>query len=185
VFLNLVEYYQGILFVTTNRESAFDDAFKNRMHAILKFLILGVEARHNIRRNLLVDRPNPVPLDGSWSQDKDELKVLAKLDLNGRDIRNLIRSAWAFASSDKKPLGVRHIVAVLLEITKEERWAEVNEITEQLRPVLQRVPPLTDDGSNPALNTLGVSSEVAEEDEDTVNDPPYTWPLIGGLQIRW
>lgn len=31
VFLRLLEYHQGILFLTTNRVSTFDDAFNSRI----------------------------------------------------------------------------------------------------------------------------------------------------------
>lgn len=37
VFLRVLEYYRGILFLTTNRVGNFDDAFKSRMHVILHY----------------------------------------------------------------------------------------------------------------------------------------------------
>jgi hypothetical protein len=35
VFLRVLEYYEGILFLTTNRVGTFDDAFKSRIHVSL------------------------------------------------------------------------------------------------------------------------------------------------------
>ena len=36
IFLRLLEYFQGILFLTTNRVSTFDDAFQSRIHIALR-----------------------------------------------------------------------------------------------------------------------------------------------------
>lgn len=35
VFLRMLEYYKGILFLTTNRIGTFDEAFKSRIHLSL------------------------------------------------------------------------------------------------------------------------------------------------------
>ena len=35
VFLRMLEYYKGLLFLTTNRVGAFDEAFKSRVHISL------------------------------------------------------------------------------------------------------------------------------------------------------
>lgn len=35
VFLRMLEYYKGLLFLTTNRVGAFDEAFKSRVHITL------------------------------------------------------------------------------------------------------------------------------------------------------
>ncbi|KAH8753656.1 P-loop containing nucleoside triphosphate hydrolase protein [Hyaloscypha sp. PMI_1271] len=185
MFLNLVEYYQGLLFVTTNREFSFDDAFENRMHAILKFPKLDFQARLNIWRNLIVNRLNPVPLDDSWSEDQEELEILAKLELNGRDIRNLIRTACAFASSYKKNLGVRHIAMVLREVCKA---SNLKEIIDELAPALKRVVTLPVEGGQRPFDTIDNEAEDANESEDDgEHDDDQSKPLglIGGLPVEW
>ena len=35
VFLRMLEYYKGLLFLTTNRVGSFDEAFKSRVHISL------------------------------------------------------------------------------------------------------------------------------------------------------
>lgn len=42
VFLRMLEYYKGLLFLTTNRVGAFDEAFKSRVH-----ISLFCESHHN------------------------------------------------------------------------------------------------------------------------------------------
>lgn len=41
VFLRVLEYFSGILFLTTNRVKAFDEAFKSRVHMQLYYSPLG------------------------------------------------------------------------------------------------------------------------------------------------
>jgi hypothetical protein len=50
VFLRMLEYYNGMLFVTTNRLTDFDQAFQNRIHLSIAFDQLEAPARTNIWR---------------------------------------------------------------------------------------------------------------------------------------
>jgi hypothetical protein len=48
VFLRLTEYYQGILFLTTNRVATFDEAFQSRIHMGIRYENLDTKARKKI-----------------------------------------------------------------------------------------------------------------------------------------
>lgn len=48
VFLRLTEYYQGILFLTTNRVETFDEAFQSRIHMGIRYENLPAKARKEI-----------------------------------------------------------------------------------------------------------------------------------------
>lgn len=48
IFLRALEYYRGVLFLTTNRVEAFDDAFTSRIHVALHYKRLGDEERQRI-----------------------------------------------------------------------------------------------------------------------------------------
>lgn len=48
VFLRLTEYYQGILFLTTNRVETFDEAFQSRIHMGIRYDQLQPKARRKI-----------------------------------------------------------------------------------------------------------------------------------------
>lgn len=93
VFLRLLEYYQGILFLTTNRLEEFDEAFQSRIHLSVEYFPLDKTKREGIWRNLLM------PLDEcrSWS-DEVYNRISNDLVLNGREIKNLIKSALAIAT---------------------------------------------------------------------------------------
>jgi AAA+ superfamily predicted ATPase len=101
VFLRLLEYHEGILFLTTNRIEEFDPAFASRIHLKLEYDDLSPEKRANIWRNLL----EQVESCRNW--DQSVYKQLGKeLVLNGRDIKNLIRTSVAIAKHDKEELGI-------------------------------------------------------------------------------
>jgi SpoVK/Ycf46/Vps4 family AAA+-type ATPase len=134
VFLRLAEYYKGLLFLTTNRQHMFDEAFNNRIHVKIQFHPLSCEARLNIWKNLLTKKRDRIVLDKSWEGD-EEIKFLARLDMNGRDIRNLIRTAYGYARSQQKELGVRHILTVMREFCSAKN---VEEVAEALMPAAQR-----------------------------------------------
>ncbi|EME85034.1 uncharacterized protein MYCFIDRAFT_187795 [Pseudocercospora fijiensis CIRAD86] len=53
IFLRVLEYYEGILFLTSNRVNTFDDAFKSRIHVPLKYNDLTLESRTKIWKHFL------------------------------------------------------------------------------------------------------------------------------------
>lgn len=108
VFLRLLEYYQGILFLTTNRLTTFDEAFQSRIHVALKYQSLDEKSRRKIWRNFLQK------VDKIKISEKDYDK-LAEYNLNGREIKNCIRTAGALADAaeEGKPLGLEDLLTVL------------------------------------------------------------------------
>ncbi|XPT03506.1 hypothetical protein M3J09_012598 [Ascochyta lentis] len=106
VFLRVLEYYTGILFLTTNRIGDFDEAFASRIHVSLKYPALDRDSTKkilalNIRiiterfkkngRMIEVDEMGiGAAVLGYW--DKHE-----KARLNGRQIRNACQTAVALA----------------------------------------------------------------------------------------
>src|SRR5271163_4464933 len=53
VFLRKLEYCTGILFLTTNRVSEFDEAILSQIHIMLRYYDLDREARRDIWTNFL------------------------------------------------------------------------------------------------------------------------------------
>ena len=53
IVFRLLEYYDGILILTTNRVGTFDEAFKSRIHLALRYDRLNEKQRAGIWRNLL------------------------------------------------------------------------------------------------------------------------------------
>ncbi|KAI0107854.1 P-loop containing nucleoside triphosphate hydrolase protein [Nemania sp. FL0031] len=106
VFLRVLEYYSGILFLTTNRVNTFDDAFKSRIHIPIRYTDLSPAARLQIWRNFC----NRVP--GGVDIDEAGLKSLADHDLNGRQIKNVVKAAESLAAFDKSKLDLKMLESV-------------------------------------------------------------------------
>ncbi|KAE8443280.1 hypothetical protein EG329_001996 [Mollisiaceae sp. DMI_Dod_QoI] len=112
IFLRQLEYFEGMLFLTTNRVERFDDAFTSRIHLALNFPDLSPEMRLEIWVNSL-KRLSPadvgVDLDGPLSP----LRALAKEELNGRVISYAVRTAKALADADGGKLTAEHLKDVV------------------------------------------------------------------------
>ena len=118
VFLRLLEYYPGILFLTTNRVETFDAAFQSRIHVALKYGPLDAAARRTVWENFLRRAAAQVHGQGQQPQgrvdvDADGYTRLAAHPLNGRAIKNAVATAKTLADADGSPLDVARLEAVL------------------------------------------------------------------------
>ena len=109
VFLRHVEYYRGILFLTTNRVKAFDEAFLSRIHVALHFQELTKSAKKQVWRAFLLK----AGVEFGPDFPETYLERLADRDINGRQIKNATRTANSLAVSRKEKLGFRHLVETL------------------------------------------------------------------------
>ncbi|TFY69766.1 hypothetical protein EVJ58_g253 [Rhodofomes roseus] len=103
VFLRHIEYYRGILFLTTNRVKVFDPAFLSRIHVALRFQELSKEAKLEIWQAFLRK------VDAVGNLTADELDSLVGRDVNGRQIKNATKTAMSLAKSRGEKLGYRHL----------------------------------------------------------------------------
>ncbi|KAL7542096.1 hypothetical protein ACHAXR_013216 [Thalassiosira sp. AJA248-18] len=92
VMLRLVEYHQGILFLTSNRIDSLDPAFQTRITLALRYEPLALEGRAQVWRNLL--------LKSGKSLVSLDVNALAETALNGREIKNALRLAMALAADE-------------------------------------------------------------------------------------
>ncbi|KAK8097411.1 hypothetical protein PG984_016550 [Apiospora sp. TS-2023a] len=102
VFLRMLEYYQGILILTTNRVGCFDTAFQSRIHLAIRYPPLSQESRgklwYTFLRNVSEQTANDLHASGALDQ-------FAAEPFNGRQIKNLIRTAAALAINDESADG--------------------------------------------------------------------------------
>jgi hypothetical protein len=94
VFLRLLEYHNGVLFLTTNRVKKIDPAFYSRISVALHYKSEGKALK--VWQNLL----KAAGLDPSWAFD------LFEYDVNGRQIKNAIRMAMTLAKSKDRDVNV-------------------------------------------------------------------------------
>lgn len=87
VFLRELEYYQGIMFLTTNRVQHIDNAIASKIHLPLKYKSLGLAARKSIWESFL---KRAVTKDGVACYNRKDHDSLANKDLNGRQLSSWI-----------------------------------------------------------------------------------------------
>jgi hypothetical protein len=102
VFLRLLDYYTGLLFLTTNRADVLDQAFKSRITLRLDYPELGVKARTKVWAIML--EAAKIKLNGP-------IEKVTSIQLNGRQIRNLVRLAKLSYGGEMTPKQIRSLVS--------------------------------------------------------------------------
>lgn len=187
IFLRILEYYEGIMFLTTNRVQTFDAAFQSRIHISLEYPELDKPARKTIWVDFLSrhdkaqaaarDKPVPDATTGSAKNQpsrkriasspqpdaeatangdvgdedetkkkeaeelhhkltkphritNDEIRKLADLKINGRQIKNFLKTAQLLAVYKEEPLSYDHIETV---VTTTQHLHKATEATDHAR----------------------------------------------------
>lgn len=119
VFLRVLEYYQGIMFLTTNQIAQFDVAIPSRIHVSVQYDTLKIPQMEKIFRGFLQPLENK-----NLIQDYDDILDWLKDDVysigfDGRQIRNIVTTALSLARCDaqygngKVKLTKKHLKAVV------------------------------------------------------------------------
>ena len=98
-----MEFFKGLLFLTTNRIGHIDEAFISRVHVIIGFEKLDPQRRRMIWKSFL---------DKLHQEQKGKIRVtpacahfimgdeMSSMEWNGREIRNAFQTAIALAEYD-------------------------------------------------------------------------------------
>ncbi|KAI9662333.1 MAG: hypothetical protein M1821_008500 [Bathelium mastoideum] len=137
VFLRTLEYYSGILFLTTNRVGKIDKAFKSRIHLSLRYPKLDLDSTLRIwENNLKAIKIDMLKQNMQLECDEEEIRKFAKKHFkclearesksqrnkvriwNGRQIRNAFQTAVAIAKYEagKQQPGRQRVDAPKLSI---------------------------------------------------------------------
>ncbi|KAI1129035.1 hypothetical protein F5Y10DRAFT_161676 [Nemania abortiva] len=99
-FLRALEYFKGILFLTTNRVGAFDEAFMSRINLQIHYPEFSDEDRDKVWdsffQKLEEERETTMRIPPS-TRDYPKLQEIRELKWNGREIRNSFQIAVALA----------------------------------------------------------------------------------------
>jgi nucleoside-triphosphatase THEP1 len=93
VFLRLLERYDGVMFLTTNRENTIDEAFKSRISVSLKYDYLTKEQRNAIWINLLNA--------SGMIYNTENIEIISNYNFNGRQIKNIIRNMQSITGTNE------------------------------------------------------------------------------------
>jgi len=115
VFLRTLEYFNGILFLTTNRIGTFDQAFKSRVHVTLGLPALDRDRRAEVWGLFLEDLSHKTALSAEQHSALQSLvrDKWSQEPLNGRQIRNAVRTAMLVADRKKEAPNEQHFETVL------------------------------------------------------------------------
>ncbi|KAI1333970.1 hypothetical protein F5Y15DRAFT_430214 [Xylariaceae sp. FL0016] len=114
IFLRVLEFYEGIMILTTNRVGTFVEAFQSRTRVALPYEPITHKSRKAIWRNFFE----------MLEEDDEEIKVnirdlhsrltdLASFKMNGRQIRNVLLTARQMALHRHESLEWKHLSQVL------------------------------------------------------------------------
>ncbi|KAK4064191.1 uncharacterized protein Triagg1_9170 [Trichoderma aggressivum f. europaeum] len=120
IFLRTLEYFNGIMFLTINHVGAFDQAFQSRIHITIGMPEFDEHRRKDVWKILIQDLGRKRS-DGSAILTHDECRELgrevvdswAAQPLNGRQIRNCVRSALALAEDKGVKPNASHFNTVI------------------------------------------------------------------------
>ncbi|KAM0802505.1 hypothetical protein BDR22DRAFT_103168 [Usnea florida] len=121
VFLRVLEYYEGILILTSNRVGTFDESFKSRIQLALHYEKLKLNDRRTIWENFIrrLQKVEEVGID--FDDINKHMDDLARNELNGRQIRNAITTARQFARHREKDLDyadLQQVIKIALKFDK-------------------------------------------------------------------
>ncbi|KXX79795.1 ATPase family AAA domain-containing protein 3B [Madurella mycetomatis] len=118
VLLRVLEYFSGILILTTNRLKSFDIAVQSRIHIAIEYTDLSEKQRENIFSEFLkqLHAKNLVSDINAVLQWVEE--VGKEKDFNGRQIRNVVSTAMAIANADEMKLAPTHLNEVCKHVTQ-------------------------------------------------------------------
>jgi hypothetical protein len=94
------------MFLTTNRVGVFDTAFKSRIHLAIRYPPLSATSRRELWETFITS--GSAENKPEWV-DSNLLDKLAGYELNGRQIKNIVRAGFALALSAGTELSLKHI----------------------------------------------------------------------------
>lgn len=102
----MLEYFEGIMFLTTNREGTIDTAFESRIHLRIHYPPLTFAFKKELWRAAVTRacsgrKPH-------WLRER-LLRDLGLKDVNGREIQNIVRIAHTIARSGKREMNALDI----------------------------------------------------------------------------
>jgi len=130
VFLKHLEYFQGIIFLTSNRVDVFDAAVKSRIHLALQYSSPSVA----VRLELWNQRLSSLGAD-QLDLDIDEvLSAVRQVEMNGREISNTLNTALTLARNAGEKLRLEHIESVV------QVWKDFNESIKKMEEMRKTKP---------------------------------------------
>jgi hypothetical protein len=134
IFLRMLEYYQGVLFLTTNRVKQFDPAFNSRLSIALDYPDHTPENRARIWTNLMVA--------AGLKPKKFDIKALAAEDVNGRQIKHAIRIGLSLAANEGRKVQMEDFMKTirLHQLFNQQLGGDAEILSDEFKPITEKKP---------------------------------------------
>lgn len=109
VYPKELEYFSGIVFLTTNRVKAFDRAMKSRIHLALEYTPPNLKSRQHLWQQVL----DSIPSEETEVDVDEAIHTFAANNINGREIANTVHTARTISRFQNLPLRIYHVETVL------------------------------------------------------------------------
>jgi SpoVK/Ycf46/Vps4 family AAA+-type ATPase len=105
------------LFLTTNRAENIDPAFESRIHVSIHYPELTTPSRRQIWQQFISE-------SNIENFSETDLDQVARLELNGRQIKNVLKTAHLLAKEEACGLNYNHVL-IVLNLRAEEKTGSV------------------------------------------------------------
>lgn len=111
-FMKILDYNNSIIFLTTNRLSNIDPAVKSRINLLLTYANISENDQSDKRTNIWKG------LLKQWNieLEKKTVKQLSKHKLNGREIRNIIKTVLSLAKSSRSEMTDEYVLKTVQDV---------------------------------------------------------------------
>ena len=133
VFLRVLEYYRGILFLTSNRETVIDDAILSRATAWIRYDLPDAEKLARIWR-VLADQ---FKMELSSADIAALVKMPEFMRISGRSIKNLLKLARLLSVRKQEPVTPKTIKYVAQFLDLESSKQHEDRVHHRVREVEQ------------------------------------------------
>lgn len=113
-FLRLLEYYNGVMVLTTNRVTDIDKAFYSRISLAFYYESFSGDTRLQVVKNLLA-------VNGVELSAEDAAKIAAQ-ECNGRQLKNVIRQARFLAAEQQRAVTAEDVMRILGKLAAFEKF---------------------------------------------------------------
>jgi len=113
-FLRLLEYYNGVMVLTTNRVTDIDKAFYSRISLAFYYESFSDDTRLQVVKNLLA-------VNGVELSAEDAAKIAAH-ECNGRQLKNVIRQARFLAAEQQRAVTAGDVLRILGKLSAFEKF---------------------------------------------------------------
>ncbi|KAI0199496.1 hypothetical protein F4808DRAFT_461816 [Astrocystis sublimbata] len=129
VFLRVLEYYPGILILTTNRVGSFDEAIKSRVHCALYYPML------NEKRTFLVWQKNIDKLE----EQNEKVDPAVRVQFERKDIEKFAKRHWKEGNRDNRWNGrqIKNAFQTAVSLAQWDCYQALSEIKGPVSPVLK------------------------------------------------